>query len=94
MLAESGTFLGRPPDAEVDVVALGEDPRVPARHGGEVDQEASAEALAVDPLVGEVALERDTHRLVPAELERSRRHAVDPIRADDGPGGDAVTVRL
>src|SRR5262249_47972923 len=75
-----------PPAAgtHVDVVALREDPAVTARKGRKLEHEHSAPAVRREPLVGEVALQRDAVDDPAAEVERLRGDAIRAVCADDG----------
>src|SRR5205085_4900121 len=72
-----------PADADVRVVALGEDPAVAAGHGSELDERAPAVPPRERLVVGEVALERHADLAEPAEAECPGRDPVDPVRADE-----------
>ena len=74
--------LGLPAaDADVDVVALREDPGVAARDGAELDHGAPAVVLArVD--MSHVPLERHAVSTPAGQPERAHRQAVDAVRTD------------
>src|SRR5262249_58903691 len=84
--AELGEVLAQPrplrlpaADADVDVVALREDPAVAAGDRAQLDVGEPAVLLAK----GGVAFEGDTVRDRPAEPERLRGRPVRAVRADD-----------
>src|SRR5919106_894733 len=83
-MAAEGRALARPPaDAEVRVVAFGEDPAVAAAHGAELHHEAAVIAARWKLRVREVSLERNADVLVAAEAECAGAQAVDAVRADE-----------
>ena len=61
--AQLRTFAAPAADADVDVVALREDPAVPAGHGTEFEHERPAPPSRRKLLIREVALERDAVEL-------------------------------
>src|SRR5919204_5625595 len=73
-------------DADVDVVSLGEDPRVAAWDNAEFENHAASVARGIDVRVGDVSLERDAVDDVPAKVERPRRSAVCPVGGHDQAG--------
>src|SRR5207244_6190558 len=67
---EVGRLVTPAPDADVHMVALGEDPAVAPGHRAELDHEPAAIALRIDRAVRCVALDGDADRTVAAEVER------------------------
>src|SRR3954464_6832569 len=76
-------------DTDVDVVALRKDPGVAARHSAELDDHATAIALA---RIRRVSLIRDAVHHVAAETERASSGAVRSVGDDDGTRRDLLTV--
>src|SRR5262249_45760336 len=79
-------------DADVDVVALREDPAVAARQDRELDHHSAAVPLARDDAVADVAFERDARDDVAAQPERAGGQAVRAVRADERLYFDRVAV--
>ena len=76
--AQPRPLRGPSADADVDVVALGEDPAVPARDGTELEHEPARISLARDLPVRDAPLQRDGPVTVHREPQRARD---DPVRA-------------
>src|SRR5207237_7080066 len=74
--------LPPPADAHVHVVALREDPAVPAGDSRELEVQRPAPVSRWKLVVGEVALERDTVDDLAAQPERARGHAIRTVGAD------------
>src|SRR6266542_1558172 len=70
VLTQARAFGAPATDAEVDMVALREDPAVAARHRCELEHEHPPPAVARESLVGHVPLERDPVDDPAAEPER------------------------
>src|SRR5262249_26085982 len=84
MGTEARALAAPPADTDVDVVALREDPAVTARKSRKLEHEHPAPTVRREPLVGEVALQRDAVDDPAAEVERLRGDAVRAVCADDG----------
>src|SRR5205823_9928333 len=84
MAAQVRPFAEPAADADVDVVALREDPPVPARDLSELDYGATAVPVGPCRGVGDVPLVGDAVVVVAAQVGRPRR---DPVRAV-GPDDD------
>src|SRR5256885_3139452 len=80
--AQARPFGAPTADADVDVVAFGEDPAVTARQGRELEHEHAAPFAVREALVREVAFERDAVDDVAAEAQRLGRDAVRTVSAD------------
>ena len=85
---ETRSLLLPAADAEIRVVALGEDPAVAARNDAQLEREPPVIRRAIHLRVGQVRLERDADDAVAAEPERARGHPVDAVRADQEVGFD------
>src|SRR5262245_41600034 len=87
---------GRPlplpaPHADVDVVALREDPAIAAGNDAELELRDTLVAIA-DDLVRHVALQRDAEDIVAAELEGLADRAVDAISPHEHGAGHKLAV--
>src|SRR6185437_11521004 len=80
--AQIRAFAPPAADADVDVIALWEDPYVSPGHNAELDDCAAAEAFARNVGVGDVAFESNAV-LGSREPERTRGDAVGPVGSDD-----------
>ena len=88
MVAQPRAFALPAADADVDVVALGKDPRVAAGNDAELEHEPAAVAR----VERRIALERHTVSVVAREPERARGQTVDAVGADDHTRGDPLAV--
>jgi hypothetical protein len=79
-------------DADVDVVALREDPPIPSGDRAQLDRREPAKALLGDWAVGDVALERNAVDGALPEAERASRRAVCAVGADEGCCSDPFAV--
>src|SRR5439155_3595482 len=91
VLAQPRSFRSPAAHADVDVVALREDPGVAAGNRPEVDHRTPLPAVLARVRIGDVALERDA---VPprAETEGPRGQAVDAVGADHDRRGRGCSV--
>jgi hypothetical protein len=78
VLAESGSFGLPAADADVEVLGLGEEPAVAARHDAELEEERRA----VGGIEGRVPFEGDAVRDLLGQSERLRHDAVRAVGAD------------
>ena len=78
--------------ADVDVVALREDPAVTAGYGCKLEQQRAAPVSRWELVVGEVALERNAVDDRAAQPERAGGHAVRPVGADQRADLDRLAV--
>src|SRR4051794_29680609 len=92
MHAEPRAFRSPPADADVDVIALREDPAVTAWQRGELEHQSAAPLAFRQAVVRKVALERDAVHDSAAEPERLRRDAVRSVGADDCVDADRLAV--
>ena len=92
VIAKTRPFGPPATDADVDVIALGEDPPVAARHSGELEHEGAAPRAEWEPLVRKIPLERDAVDDRAAEPEPLRGRPVRSVGADDRLDADAVAV--
>ncbi len=83
MIAQPRPFLLPRPDADVDVVALREDPPVAAGDVGQLDDCAPAVPVAAKARVRDVSLQRDAVDDPAAEPERARCRSVRAVGSDD-----------
>ena len=90
MGAQARSLLLPAADAEVRVIALGEDPAVAARDDAQLERKPPVIGRAIHLRVGHVRLERDADDAVAAEPERAGGHPVDAVRADQNVGLDAL----
>ena len=88
--AQLRAFSAPAADADVDVVALREDPAVAAGHGAELEDERSAPPCRREFLIGKVAFEGDS---VDDRTAKTQRSSGDPVRAV-GPDQRADLDRL
>src|SRR6266540_2839840 len=75
-------------DTEVDVVALREDPAIPARNDGELEHHPPSVAPPGDRAVAKVSLERDAVGDLAGEPEHPSGDAVRAVGTDEGSGLD------
>src|SRR5919198_1014365 len=78
-------------DADVDVVSLGEDPRVAAWDNAEFENHAASVARGIDVRVGDVSLERDAVDDVLANRVDRERELLD--RAEREPAATRLVAR-
>ena len=88
MRAEPRPLTRPAADADVDVVALGEDPAVAAGHRGDLERHR----VRVAHVVREVRLERDAVDDLRSEAERLRARAVAAVGHDDDAGIELARV--
>src|SRR5262249_62278914 len=70
-------------DADVDMLALREDPRVPTGNRAELDHCPPPPAVLARVNIRDIPFEGDSVTAIP-EAERPRGQPVDAVRADDG----------
>ena len=86
--------LGLPaPDADVDVVALREDPAVPPGDRPQLEHGSPPVAIAIDGVVAQVGLERDEVHAGTVAAQRARHDSVRSVRADHDPAGSGPVLR-
>src|SRR6266542_2630337 len=88
VLAQSRALALPAADADVDVVALGEDPRVAAGDDSELEHQPAAVARVERC----VALEAHAVSVVAGDAERAGGEAVDAVGTDDHACGDPLAV--
>ena len=85
--AQLGAFARPAADAEIRVVALREQPPVAPGRGAELDHGSRREAVTVEQLPRDVALERDAAHDAALQSDRLRDDPVGTVCADEHVGG-------
>ena len=92
VFADPGAFSRPAPDADVDVVALREEPAVAARYDTELDQREIAGRGRIEVSVGRVTLECDAAMNVERNARETSGGAVRAVRSDEHIRPDTVAA--